>query len=129
MLKALYIQWGIDYSPDGSLWFTDEAYDTIWKFSIQDESYDRINFPSDGDSLPQRLKVIGSQIIINDFLGNKITFFDAAQSDEGVKYTNLPSPVENSVTGDFTVDSNENLWYTSWIFQQSGVLVKYDQSG
>jgi len=126
---ARSMMWGIDYSPDGSLWFTDEAYDTIWKFSIQDESYDRINFPSDGDSLPQRLKVIGSQIIINDFLGNKITFFDAAQSDEGVKYTNLPSPVENSVTGDFTVDINENLWYTNWIFQQSGVLVKYDQRG
>jgi len=126
---ARSMMWGIDYSPDGSLWFTDEAYDTIWKFSIQDESYDRINFPSDGDSLPQRLKVVGSQIIINDFLGNKITFFDASQSDEQLTYISLPSPVENSVTGDFAVDSNENLWYTNWIFQQTGVLVKYDQRG
>jgi len=126
---ARSMMWGIDYSPDGSLWFTDEAHDSVWKFSIQDESYDRINFPSEGDSLPQILKVIGSQIIINDFLGNKITFFDAAQSDEGIKFTNLPSPVPNSVTGDFAVDGNENLWYTNWIFQQGGVLVKYDQTG
>ncbi len=126
---ARSMMWGIDYSPDGFLWFTDEAHDSVWKFSIQDESYDRIDFPSEGDSLPQRLKVIGSQIIINDFLGNKITFFDAAQSDEQLTYFSLPSPVENSVTGDFTVDSNENLWYTNWIFQQTGVLVKYDQRG
>ena len=110
---ARSMMWGIDYSPDGSLWFTDEAYDTIWKFSIQDESYDRINFPSDGDSLPQRLEIIGSQIIINDFLGNKIVFFDAAQIGDEIIYTSLPSPIENSVTGDFTVDGNENLWYTN----------------
>jgi len=126
---ARSMMWGIDYSPDGSLWFTDEAHDSVWKFSIQDESYNRIDFPSEGDSLPQRLEIVGSKIIINDFLGNKITFLDAAQSDEGIKYTNLPSPVPNSVTSDFAVDSNENLWYTNWIFQQGGILVKYDQTG
>ena len=126
---ARSLMWGIDYLPDGSLLFTDEAYDTIWKFSIQDESYDRINFPSDGDSLPQRLEIIGSQIIINDFLGNKIVFFDAAQIGDEIIYTSLPSPIENSVTGDFTVDGNENLWYTNWIFQQGGVLVKYNLAG
>jgi len=131
---ARSMMWGIDYSPDGSLLFTDEAHDFVWKFSIQDERYTRFNFPSEGDSLPQRLKVVGSQIIINDFLGNKITFFDAADigvediRDE-INYKNLPSPVPNSVTGDFTVDGNENLWYTNWIFQQGGVLVKYDQTG
>jgi len=126
---ARSMMWGIDYSPDGSLLFTDEAHDLIWKFSIQDERYAKFNFPSEGDSLPQRLEVVGSEIIINDFLGNKITFLDAAQSDEGVKYTSLPSPIPNSVTGDFAVDKNNNLWYTNWIFQQGGVLVKYNLAG
>jgi len=51
--------WGIDYSPDGSLWFTDESYDSVWKFSTQDEKYQRIGYPSEGDSLPQKLKVDG----------------------------------------------------------------------
>lgn len=123
------MMWGIDYSPDGSLLFTDEAYDSIWKFSIQNEQYNRISFPSEGDSLPQRLKVVGSQIIINDFLGNKITFFDATQSENELTYLSLPSPVENSVTGAFTFDKNNNLWYTNWIFQQDGVLVKFDEKG
>ena len=126
---ARSMMWGMDYSPDGSIWFTDEAHDSMWKFLIQDEKYQRLNYPSEGDSLPQRLEVVGSQIIINDFTGNKITFFDAAQSDEEIKYLSLPSPVENSVTSDFAVDSNGNLWYTNWIPQQSGVLVKYDQQG
>ena len=41
----------------------------------------------------------------------------------------MPSPVDNSVTGDFAVDANDNVWYTNWLFQQGGVLVKFDQSG
>jgi len=126
---ARSMMWGIDYSPDGSLLFTDEAFDLVWKFSIQDESYSRISFPSEGNSLPQKLEVVGSQIIINDFLGNKIVFMDAAEVGEQITYKSIPSPVPNSVTSDFAIDGDDNLWYTNWIFQQGGVLVKYDQTG
>ncbi|MEK6866857.1 MAG: lyase [Thermoproteota archaeon] len=121
--------WGIDYSPDGSLWFTDESYDSVWRFSTQDEKYQRIGYPSEGNSLPQKLKVDGSQIIINDFTGNKITFLDPTQSNDDLRYLNLPSPVNGSVTGDFAIDNDKNVWYTNWLFQQGGVLVKFDQEG
>lgn len=123
------MMWGIDYSPDGSLWFTDESYDSVWQFSTQDEKYRRISYPSEGNSLPQKLKVDGSQIIINDFTGNKITFLDPTQSNDNLRYLNIPSPVEGSVTGDFAVDANHNVWYTNWLFQQGGVLIKFDQEG
>ena len=119
--------WGMDYSPDGSIWYTEETFDSIWKFSTQDGSYQRMTYPSDSDSLPQRLKVVGSQIIVNDFVGNKITFLDAAQVGEEISYLSLPSPVPQSITGDFTIDSEDNIWYTNWIFQGSGVLVKFDK--
>ena len=121
------MMWGIDYSPDGSLWFTDETFDSVWKFSPQDETYQRLPYPSEGDSLPQKLKVDGSQIIVNDFTGNKITFLDPTLSGEDLAYLSLPSPVENSVTGDFAIDDENNLWYTNWLFHQGGVLVKFDQ--
>ena len=121
--------WGIDYSPDGSLWFTDESHDSVWRFSIQDEKYSRISYPSEGNSLPQKLKVDGSQIVINDFTGNKITFLDPTQSDDNLRYLSLPSPVNGSVTGDFAIDPDKNVWYTNWLFQQGGVLVKFDQGG
>jgi len=121
------MMWGMDYSPDGSIWFTEEAYDSIWRFSIQDETYQRITYPSDGDALPQKLQVFGSQIVVNDFSGNKITFLDPVQSEEEVTYLSLPSPVENSVTGVFAIDSIETIWYTNWVFQQGGVLVQFDQ--
>ncbi len=122
------MMWGMDYSPDGSIWYTDEAHDLLWRFSIIDETYQTITYPrSEADSLPQKLEVVGSQIIVNDFTGNKITFLDPVQSEEEIEYLSLPSPVENSVTGDFVLDSNESIWYTNWVFQQDGVLVKFDQ--
>ena len=119
--------WGIDYSPDGSVWYTDESYDSIWKFSIDDKKYQRIDFPSEGDSLPQKLKILGSQVVVNDFNGNKLTFLDPTQSTSELSYLNIPSPIDGSVTGDFAVDAKNNVWYTNWIFQQGGVLVKFDQ--
>ena len=121
------MMWGIDYSPDGSLWFTDEATDGIWKFSIIDKQYARTDYPKIADSLPQRLSVEGSKIIVNDFTGSKLTFLDPTQSSEGISYLSIPSPVNNSVTAAFAVDSQRNIWYTNWVFQKGGVLAKFNQ--
>ena len=122
------MMWGIDYAPDGAIWYTDESYDSIWKFSTIDETYERLTYPSEEDSLPQKLRIDGSQIIINDFTGNKLTFLDPTQSIEGTNYLSIPSPVNNSVTADFAVDADDNVWYTNWIFQEGGVLIKFDQN-
>jgi virginiamycin B lyase len=123
------MMWGIDAAPDGSIWYTDETFDSIWKFTPEEEKYQRFTYPSQGDALPQKLKFKGSQIIINDFTGNKITLLDPTQVGEDFNYLSIPSPVDDSVTGDFAIDAENNLWYTNWLFQQSGVLVKFDQEG
>ncbi|MCV0401554.1 MAG: lyase [Nitrosopumilus sp.] len=123
------MMWGIDYAPDGSIWYTDETYDSVWKFSTLNEKYDRLEYPSEGNSLPQKLRIEGSQIIINDFTGNKLTFLDPNQSSDNVNYLSIPSPVDDSVTADFAIDANDNVWFTNWLYQQGGVLVKFDQNG
>lgn len=123
---ARSMMWGMDYSPDGSIWYTDERFDSLWKYSISDKKYQRIEYPATGDSLPQKLSVEGSQIIINDFTGNKITFLDPTRTGSDLGYLNLPSPFEKSVTSGFAVDSSRHLWYTNWIFQQGGVLINLD---
>jgi len=123
---ARSMMWGIDYSPDASLWFTDEVTDGIWKFSIPDEQYTRTDFPKSADSLPQRLSIEGSQIIVNDFTGSKLSFLDIVQDTEGISFLNIPSPVNNSFNGAFALDSEKDIWYTNWIFQGGGVLAKLD---
>ena len=123
------MMWGIDYAPDGSIWFTDETYDSIWKFSTIDEKYQRLSYPSSDNSLPQKLRIDGSHIIINDFTGNKLSILDVSLSDAEVNYLSIPSAIDDSVTADFAVDSNDNIWYTNWLYQQGGFLVKFNQNG
>ena len=130
--KLRSMMWGIDYFPDGSIWFTDEATDAIWKFSIYDESYNRISYSSleEGESsLPQKLVIEGSKIIINDFTGGRLSFLDYAQDEQGLLHYAIPSVIEDAVTSDFAVDSDKNVWYTNWVPGGQGILVKFDHPG
>ena len=123
------MMWGIDYAPDGSVWFTDETFDSIWKFSTIDEKYERLSYPTSGvDSLPQKLTIAGSQIIVNDFTGNKLTILDVNPSADDVNYLSVPSAIDDSVTADFALDANDDIWYTNWLYQQGGFLVKFNQN-
>ena len=123
------MMWGIDSASDGTIWYTDETFDSVWRFDPLDETYQRLPYPSEGNSLPQKLRVEGSQIIVNDFTGNKITLLDPTVSEEELSYLAVPAAMENAVTSDFTIDSENNLWFTNWVFQQGGVLVKFNQEG
>ena len=84
--------------------------DAIWKFSIDTESYDRITYsPTDegGSSLPQKLVIEGSKIIINDFTGGRLSFLDYAQDKQGLRHYAIPSVMEGAVTSDFAIDSDK----------------------
>ena len=130
-IPARSMMWGMDYSPDDSIWYTDGDNGALWRFSITDESYDILPFPGSMGSermFPQKLSVDGSRIIVNDFLGSKLSFFDFAnvQEDSQIRTFGIPSPIENSYTADFTIDSEDNIWYTTWIPRETGILVKFD---
>jgi len=121
--KLRSMMWGIDYFPDGSIWFTDERTDAIWKFSIDTESYDRISYSQTDEnksSLPQKLVIEGSKII---------SFLDYAQDKQGLRHYAIPSVMEGAVTSDFAIDSDKNVWYTNWVPSGAGILVKFDYPG
>ena len=63
------MSWGMDYSPDGTLWYTDGTYDSIWKFNSITETYDGMSYPTSetGEVLPQKLEIDGSNVFVNDF--------------------------------------------------------------
>ena len=77
--------------------------------------------------MPQKLTIAGSQIIVNDFTGNKLTILDVNPTEDDVNYLSIPSAIDDSVTADFALDANDDIWYTNWLFQQGGFLVKFNQ--
>jgi virginiamycin B lyase len=115
--------WGIDYAPDGTIWFTDEKHNSVWKFNVQDQEYQIIPFPSAGDFSPQKLEIHGSQLIINDFKENRLVFTDYLQIDEILTSPYITTLTPNTVTGDFTIDG-DHLWYTNWNPDGNGFLRK-----
>ncbi len=133
------MMWGIDYSPDGVIWFTDEKHNSLWKFVILVKHYSQRTFSSDDDSFLQKLQVHDSKIVINNFKGNEIMFLDFMEfefknpslpistdpekSDKQLNSIFLPSNNPNDVTADFTIDG-ENLWYTTWVPNGIGTLSK-----
>jgi len=124
---ARTMSWGMDYSSDGKMWYTDGTFDSIWRFDTINEEYDAISYPvAEEGSLPQKLSIHGSNIIVNDFTGSKITFFDLSQNVDEVTYTNIVAPIPNSFTGDFDIDSKNNLWYTNWVPDTTGLLLKFN---
>ena len=130
-IPARSMMWGMDYSSDNSIWYTDGDNGALWRFSISDEEYDIIPFPGSVDTkriFPQKLTVDGSILIVNDFLGSKLSFFDFAnaQVDQEIRTFAIPSPIEDSYTSDFAIDSEDNIWYTTWIPRETGILVKFD---
>ena len=120
------MSWGMDYSPDGTLWYTDGTYDSIWKFNTITETYDGMSFPvsETGEVLPQKLEIDGSSVFVNDFTGGKITIFDLVQNMDDVTYMSVLNPIPESFTGDLAIDSEKNLWYTNWVVDSTGYLVK-----
>jgi virginiamycin B lyase len=125
--NARTMSWGMDYSPDGAMWYTDGSFDTLWRFDTINEKYDAISYPvSEEGSLPQKIFIHGSNIIVNDFTGSKITFFDLSQNTDELTYSSIVAPIPNSFTGDFAVDSENNLWYTNWVPDMTGLLLKFD---
>ena len=121
--------WGMDYFPDGTIWFTDEVTDAIWKFSIDAEEYDRISYSQIDEgksSLPQKLMIDGSKIIVNDFSGGRLSFLDYSQDRQGLRHYSIPAIMDGAVTSAFAIDSDKAVWYTNWIPSGQGILVKFD---
>lgn len=120
------MMWGIGYAQDNNIWFTDEAHDVIWKFSVHGKNFTSFKYPASGDAFPQKLVIDGQQIVVNDLTGNKITFLDTTQSGQEIKYSKLNSPTNDTVTAALTIDSNGKVWYTAWKIQEGGNLLRYD---
>jgi len=123
------MMWGIGYAPNGNIWYTDSGHNLIWKFSPNDEKYASFSYPKtpgQSEAFPQMLVVNGKEILVNDFVGRKITSFNLDQVGPTINYSTIHSPGNYNFTSDLAVDSNGKIWYTVWIYQQGGSLISYD---
>jgi virginiamycin B lyase len=124
------MMWGLGAAQDRNIWVADSQHNLIWKFNPSDNSYTRFTFPkstgTDG-SFPQMLLIDGKNVYVNDFTGKKIGVFTTDHIGPDLGITNISSPGNFNFTSTMTTDPTGNVWYTVWIYQQGGDLVRYDQ--
>lgn len=124
-LKRASMMWGITITEDEEIWFTDETNDSIWKFSIKDKTYSKIDFPSEIDNtFPQKLEYYKGYFLINDFTGNRIVVLNHENLDNGkTEYSAITTP-EGFFTSQTSVDNNGNIWFVMWKYQKEAILIK-----
>ncbi len=123
------MMWGINSATDGNIWYSDSQHNLIWKFDPQLKSYANFVFPKTAgikDVFPQMLVSDGNNILVNDFTGKKIAIFGTSQTGPALQTTNIASPGNYNFTSTMVPDATGKIWYTVWIYQQGGILVRYD---
>jgi len=117
------MMWGIDYVSDDSVWFTDETFSSIWKFSVSDESYKSLHYPIGDQPIPHKIKSLNSNLIVSEYSGGLLSFFSPTSTS--ASFFNIPQILPNYVVRDFTIDNQKNLWYPTWSLDAPGQLVKF----
>ncbi|MDE1766719.1 MAG: lyase [Thaumarchaeota archaeon] len=121
--------WGIYYEPDGNIWFSDSQHNLMWKFNTKIGNYSSFVFPKtqgQSEAFPQILKPDGSDLVVNDFTGRKISIFSTEQTGNNLKTIDVNSPGVYNFTSDMSADSSGKIWYAVWTYQLGGELVRYD---
>ena len=124
-LNSASMIWGITYTEDDEIWFTDDKNSSIWKFSIPEKTYYQFEIPSNGNkAFPQKIEYHNDNFMINDFSGNQIILLNHKQLDDGqVSYSTIKVP-EGFFTSQTSVDSEGNIWFVMWKYQKEAILVK-----
>jgi len=121
------MMWGMVYTTDNEIWFTDETNDFLWKFSIPEKKYSKFEFPGNiGKSFPQKIEFYNDYFLINDFTGNRIVVISHEDLDNNIVTHSSVSVPENFFTSQTAVDGKGNVWFVMWKYQKEAILVKTD---
>ena len=117
--------WGIFYTQDDEIWFTDDAHGSLWKFSIPEKKYFKFDIPTyKGKPYPQKIGFHNDNFVINDFTGNQVVVLKHSDLDENKIAPSSISIPEGFFTSQASVDSEGNIWFVMWKYQKESILVK-----
>ncbi|RDJ37554.1 MAG: lyase [Crenarchaeota archaeon] len=123
------MMWGIAYTDDNEIWFTDEKYDRLWKFSIDKKQYSAYTFTGNHTmKFPQLIVENDGTFLINDFTGNKISILDHDELDSGLALPAQVKTPEGFFTGPPAIGKDGEMWFIAWKYQGTVSLIKYDHT-
>ena len=119
------MSWGIAITEDDEIWYTDDKYGAMWRFSIPEETYSMFEIKGKTQkSSPQKIGLYNDNFVINDFTGKQIVVLNHEKLDKG-EYTNSTLSIPDGFfTSQAVVDNEGNMWFIMWKYQKEIILVK-----
>lgn len=127
--------WDLRFDKNGDLWFTDRYSNSIWKYFLKENKFERYLVPTK-NSYPISL-VFDSEgrIWFSEVFGKKLGMVDTHvvknNTSNGIKEYYLPNNIDFETLGPLTIkkDSNSNkerLWLSTINFPYNGEIIKFD---
>jgi len=120
------MMWGIEHYEDGSIWYTEDRLNSVWKYIVEDGSYLNVPYGEGDDTFPHRITELGTQLVINDYTGGRVNFFNPTPGSNELGYWTLDSPDRAGITSEVAFDSSFDMWFTNWRDGEGGSLVRFD---
>lgn len=137
------IIWDMKFDKNGNLWFTDELSNSIWKYLVKENKFEKYIIPTK-DSYPLSM-VFDSKdrVWFTEVFGKKLGLLDPAMvqnnTTKGIKEFDLPKNVKFQTLGplsmgsdrnndefNFTNNNKERLWFSTVSYPYGGQIVKFD---
>lgn len=137
------IIWDMKFDKNGDLWFTDEMSNSIWKYFVKENKFEKYVIPTK-DSYPVSM-VFDSKdkVWFTEIFGKKLGFLDPIKVEnnttKGIKEFDLPKNVKFETLGPLSIgsvrnnnsinyanNSNERLWFSTVSYPYGGQIVKFD---
>ncbi|MCY4252796.1 MAG: hypothetical protein OXD41_05785, partial [Thaumarchaeota archaeon] len=120
------MMWGIEHYEDGSIWYTEDRLNSVWKYIVDEGAYLNVPYGEGDDTFPHRITELGTQLVINDYTGGRINFFNPTPGSNELGYWTLDSPDRAGITSEVAFDSSFDMWFTNWRDGEGGKLVRFD---
>ncbi len=124
--QADSMMWGIKHYEDGSIWYTEDRLNSVWKYIVDEGAYLNVRYGEGDDTFPHRITELGTQLVINDYTGGRISFFNPTPGSNDLGYWTLDAPNRLGITSEVDFDSSFDMWYTNWENGEGGTLVRFD---
>ena len=119
------MMWGITPYGDDAIWYTEDSQDAIWKYDKITGEYLNLNYNLSEATFPHRIVVLETLLVINDYTGDRISFFNKGEEEGQLRFWNLFSPLISAIISEVAFDSNYDMWYANWHDGADGLLVKF----
>ncbi len=136
--------WDMKFDKDDDLWFTDQQSNSIWKYFMKENKFEKYIIPTNGSYPISIVFDSKDRIWFTEIFGKKLGLLDPTKVENnttnGIKEFDLPKNVKFGTLGPLSIssieniksinytndDNNERLWFSAVDYPFGGQIIKFD---